>query len=101
MEQEQIMKKLFLKGFDDKMAQKEEFLKFLAVPSLCTDAHNGWYKRSYRDNFAEIMILGGVKQKKFKLSNIENNTMKIFLGRLKVFKKLFTIGFDHMLLSCL
>ena len=72
MEQEQIMKKLFLKGFDDKMTQKEELLKFLAVPSLCTDAHNGWYKRSYRENFAEIMILGWVKQK-----NLGSEKLKI------------------------
>ena len=36
--------------------------------------------------------------KKFKLSNIENNTMKFVLDGLKVFKKLFTVGVDHMML---
>ena len=39
--------------------------------------------------------------KKFRLSNIENNTMKFVLDGLKVFKKLFTVGPDHMMLACL
>ena len=46
----------------------------------------------------KTMILAWVIQKKFKLSNIENNTMKFVLDGLKVFKKLFTVGVDHMML---
>ena len=36
----------------------------------------------------KTMILAWVNQKKFKLSNIENNTMKFVLDGHKVFKKL-------------